>query len=227
VTFSWKIPAAAAGGAFLLSFLVGVIGRVGFGIAILRGLLWAVIFGALAFGVDYLLRRFLPELFGDHENDSVEDERAVDITLDEENPLTEMTPAVSESDVTDDSSEDPNGGDEANTVEEKIPLVADAFGDDSEEIGEVEQVGEAEEITAAEGQSADSVEDEAVFQADSNGPDDELPSLESVETAFVASGVEEQDDEPKEVTIDALGIEEDPAIVARAVRTFMNKDQEG
>ena len=215
MTFSWKIPAVAAGGAFLLSLLVGLIGRVGFGIAILRGLLWAVIFGALAFGVDYLLRRFLPELFADHENDAVENERAVDITLDEENPLTGVNPAVSESDLPNDSPDDPRGGDEANAEEETSPAVSDAFGDDSEE------------ITAAENQSADFAEGEAVSQEDSNGPDDELPSLESVETAFVASGVEEQDDKPQSVSIDALGIDEDPAIVARAVRTFMNKDQEG
>ena len=200
MTLSWKIPAGAAGGAFLLSFLVGLLGRVGFGIAILRGMLWAVIFGALAFGVDYLLRRFLSELFTDQENGAVEEERSVDITLDEENPLAGETQA---------------------SAEESNSAVEDALGENSEEIAELEQVDEQGETSGSpESKSDDSVEDEVV----SGG---ELPSLEAVETAFVTSGVEERDDQPQSVSIDALGMDEDPATVARAVRTFMNKDQEG
>ncbi len=70
--------------------------------------------------------------------------------------------------------------------------------------------------------------DAALEEAEeSDKADGELPDFESVETAFVTTGVEEQDDEQQVVSIDALGIDEDPAIVARAVRTFMNKDQEG
>ena len=200
MTLSWKIPAGAAGGAFLLSFLVGLLGRVGFGIAILRGMLWAVIFGALAFGVDYLLRRFLSELFTDQENGAVEEERSVDITLDEENPLAGETKA---------------------SAEESNSAVEDALGEDSEEIAELEQADEQGEAAGfPESKSDDSVEDEVV----SGG---ELPNLEAVETAFVTSGVEERDDQPQSVSIDALGMDEDPATVARAVRTFMNKDQEG
>ncbi len=89
MTFNWKIPAVSAGGAFLLSLLVGLIGRVGFGTAILRGLMWALLFGGFAFGVDYLLRRFLPELFDAVEGETEDMIRTVDITLDEEKPLHE------------------------------------------------------------------------------------------------------------------------------------------
>ena len=209
MTFNWKIPAAAAGGAFLLSLLVGLFGRVGFGTAIARGLLWAVVFGALAFGIDYLLRRFLPELFTGTESVAEEGERAVDITLDEENPLAEEASSVSQSGPQSAPQGDRQDGDEEKAEEETVPTVEDAFGDDSEEI-----------TTTAERVAEDSGEE-------SDKADGELPDLESVETAFVTTGAEEQDDEQQVVSIDALGIDEDPAIVARAVRTFMNKDQEG
>ncbi len=208
MTFNWKIPAVSAGGAFLLSLLVGLIGRVGFGTVIGRGLLWAVIFGALAFGLNYLLRRFLPELFANRGEGAEENERAVDITLDEENPLAGRSAGVSESDVHDGSPDDQKDG------EERIPADEDLFGEDSTEVSELEQADEREEISGASGEES----------GDSSG---ELPGLETVETAFVASGVEERNDRRSTVSIDALGLDEDPAIVAKALRTFMNKDREG
>lgn len=210
MTFNWKIPAVSAGGAFLLSLLVGLIGRVGFGTAILRGLMWALLFGGFAFGVDYLLRRFLPELFDAVEGETEDSERTVDITLDEENPLheegadtAEDIPAAAK------SADEPGEADE----EGADPLEA-GFDDDSEEVAELEQVDETEEVADGDTPAEDREEDS-------------LPSFDAVETAFVASGAEEQDAEQPALSIDALGIEEDPATVARAVRTVMNKDMEG
>ena len=53
MTFNWKIPAAISGGAFLLSFFVGLAGRVLFPTVMLRAFIWALVFGALAFGVEH------------------------------------------------------------------------------------------------------------------------------------------------------------------------------
>ena len=81
---NWKPSAYVGGGAFLLSSLIGILGKVPFGTLFFRGLLWGVVFGGLAFGADLLLRRFLPELF---EREGTEDQgQTVDITIDDENP---------------------------------------------------------------------------------------------------------------------------------------------
>lgn len=225
MTFNWKIPAVSAGGAFLLSLLVGIIGRVGFGTAILRGLLWALLFGVFAFGVDYLLRRFLPELFSSVEGEAADSERTIDITLAEENPLHEERGDVTEEipSVDEPESRQVPGGDvtKDDASDESETSVEEDFGDDSEEVGELEQVDEVEALN----DGANIATEETL--AESGETEDDLPSFDGVETEFAAPGTEEQDAEQPAVSIDALGIEEDPATVARAVRTFMNKDQEG
>ena len=71
------------------------------------------------------------------------------------------------------------------------------------------------------------VDEPAEISADSASSEGDLPSLDGVETAFTTSEPDDTDDEQPDVSIDVLGIDEDPATVARAVRTFMNKDQEG
>ena len=194
MTFKWKIPAAAAGGAFLLSFFVGLIGRVGFGTLILRGFLWAIVFGALALGVEYLLRRFLPELFENQDIEAGRSGQAVDITLDEEHP-----PPGEGRDGPPGEAED----DSFSADEDTISAAEGEPSEEGEEIGELERVDEPDDSS------------------------DELPSLETVETAFGVPDAEERRGERSTLSIDALGIDEDPATVARAVRTFMNKDQKG
>lgn len=61
----------AAGVGFILSFLSGVIGRVGFPELLFRALFFAIIFGGGAFGLGILLQRFFPELFEEEKTDEV------------------------------------------------------------------------------------------------------------------------------------------------------------
>jgi len=60
----WKIAAAFASGAFLLSLLTGLIAGNPFGVVILRAFLLAVLFAALGAGLRFVITKYLPELLG-------------------------------------------------------------------------------------------------------------------------------------------------------------------
>lgn len=60
---SLRASAFAGLGAFLLSTIIAVFSRVPFGVLLLRALLSGVAFSALFYGAQFVLRRFLPELF--------------------------------------------------------------------------------------------------------------------------------------------------------------------
>jgi hypothetical protein len=60
--FNIKVSAVAAGIAFFLSFLVGIIRGAAILIVLLRALIFAVLFFVCAAGIHILLKRFLPEL---------------------------------------------------------------------------------------------------------------------------------------------------------------------
>lgn len=215
MTFDWKIPAVAAGGAFLLSFFIGLAGHVGFGILVLRAVIWGVVFGALAFGIDQLFRKYLPEIYGNEAADLTDDpmdvtkdeERTVDITLEEENPVT-----------VEGSSDDGESRDEIEGSDESVGASAEEEGlvvenDRSEEVEELETIDEP-------GKSAGESESDDI-------PEGEFADFEAVETTFSDSSVEEDTGARHVESVDVLGIDEDPETVARAVRTFMKKDQEG
>ncbi|OHD12915.1 MAG: hypothetical protein A2Z96_00585 [Spirochaetes bacterium GWB1_48_6] len=92
---NWIVPAGGAALGFLFSLLGGLLGGVGFLDLLLRGLLWAVLMGALSFGLQVLLGQFLPELFAESPlgtnsgNEVSEDDLGpakVDITLGDDVP---------------------------------------------------------------------------------------------------------------------------------------------
>ena len=62
---SLRASAFAGLGAFALSVIVAAFSRVPFGALVLRALLSGLAFAGLSYGAIMLLRRFLPELFGD------------------------------------------------------------------------------------------------------------------------------------------------------------------
>jgi hypothetical protein len=203
VTCNWKIPAVAGGGAFLLSLLVGVAGRIAFGVLATRALIWALIFAALAFGIDWLLRRYLPELYSGSADSPEEGERTVDITLEEENPVAgsqETLDAAETAEVTEDDDEVSAGETEAE---------------------ELETLGEAGENAKADIESSGNDEEEDDL------PEGDLADFGAAGSEFSGAKSEEETPRQQAESVDVLGMDEDPATVARAVRTFMNKDQEG
>jgi hypothetical protein len=90
---NWKIAAAFAAGAFLLSLLVGLVTRNPFGVVILRAFLLAAFFAGLGIGLRYVVRTYLPEIAapqaapagGEPARDETRGSR-IDIVLPEERP---------------------------------------------------------------------------------------------------------------------------------------------
>lgn len=87
--FDWRASAFAAGAAFLLSILAGIISGVPFGALMLRAVLGAVVFAAGAAGVSVLIDRFLPDLKQSLANPGARKEAApsggrVDIVVEDE-----------------------------------------------------------------------------------------------------------------------------------------------
>src|SRR5208283_4953422 len=60
----WKIAAAFASGAFLLSLVTGLAAANPFGVVVARALLLAVLFAGLGAGLRFVIKRYLPELLG-------------------------------------------------------------------------------------------------------------------------------------------------------------------
>jgi hypothetical protein len=90
----WNIVGFAGGGAFVLSFLLGVFSGNPFLTILLRALLFGVIFALLGGGIALLFDRFIPQLTGAAEEAAAPGRKSdqpsnINIVLDEENPLKE------------------------------------------------------------------------------------------------------------------------------------------
>ena len=193
----------------MLSILVGILGRVSFGTIFLRGLMWAALFGAGTLGVSVLGRRFLPELFQQGQTQNTrpadEDSAGIDITIEESNP---HGAADAE------SAAEPPGEDSIASADE-AELGAAYEGLD----GDIDEAEEIEELPSV----TDGIDEFADASADTGG---ELPSMDGADLAFGGSGTD-TGSTPSLERVDVMGVEEDPEIVAKAVRTLMKKDQEG
>lgn len=188
---NWKLPATAAVIAIIISFISGIAGGARFGTIVLRALIGGALFGAFSLGIDILLRRFLPEIYGNNSDEDSEtiSSGSVDITIEEENPH------VNEEEVA-----EPAAAEEENNDEEDIPEIA------IENDAEIE----SEQIES---------DDE-----DENRQNDDAES-EPVDVTFESQESSGYGDISSKSTVEVLGVEEDPATIAKAVRTFMNKDQ--
>ncbi|MAG13895.1 MAG: hypothetical protein CMN78_04805 [Spirochaetales bacterium] len=198
MNLNWKLPSISGGAAFVLSLLAGVFGGVGFGTILIRGFLGGVIFATLSLGVDYLLRKFIPDMF-QAEAPAVAGAQGskIDITIDEDIPR------------------ERSGDDNAK--------------EDSEESLESE-LEQSEEVTANLSENAEiHVDDDGSAKEESTFSAKNLPSFDSLEDTFAdtINDGEEAESAQSGSSIDVLGAEEDPAIVAEAVRTLMKRDQEG
>jgi hypothetical protein len=234
---NWKIPGWAAGAGAVISLTAGLAGGNAFGTILLRVVVSAVLAGALGFGAQYVLRRFLPG-FG---AGAQEAPQAVDILIDEEIPVAAQEGRRPEA----------SGGGRSG---EELP----ASGQDS--LGQSLEAGLGMEELAA--QEAEPFAASAEGPADSEGfglapgpvpsfeplaqaleapeGEEELPAGESLE-ALPAPG--EPDDglggqvaapgrralkaEELEAQLDNVTKGQDPVSLAKAVRTFLRKDQEG
>lgn len=231
------VPAAVS---FGLSFITGILFRVGLVTAFLRAFLFALLFGALGFGVRLLFKQFLPELLPDVGAAKVETEETEKGDGSEE-AFSEEDPVV---DIVMEGDEDEhaslyrgNGGEgEAETLEAadtQAPSREGAseestdfssleeVGAEDEAIDELEEVDEEEEQEAASSQER---QEAAGMQA--------LPDLDSFSDAFSSvadSQIGESGASPMSSgqEVDLMGSRHDASEVAKAIRTLMKKDQEG
>jgi hypothetical protein len=232
----WKIPAWAAGVGALVSVVAGIAAGRGFGALLLRALVSVLLAGAFGWAAQYVLRRFLPGAAEPRQG-------SVDILVDEELPLAAGDPASRPSDSSGVApgfalEEEPafalndSAGSRLDNRPDSSPGVApgftpaenEAFLDLPETEGFAGPASEVPEFDAGE----------EVLEAE------ELPSGEALE-ALPAAGelpnLEEEEQglpsrrglkaEELEAQLDNVTQGQDPASLAKAVRTFLRKDQEG
>jgi len=245
----WKIAAAFSAGAFLLSFLVGLVSRNPFGTVILRALLLAVVFAAFGAGVRYVARRWLPELVNGARADGEADTgrgKAVDITLPEERP-----DAGRRARRTVAGREEPPAEEE-----EQMQAEAEALDELAEELGDeaavrAEEGGAAAEAEPAEeeGGEKESVSPEAEElrplgrekgrggprpgagpAGGGDGDLDTLPDISNLEVAEEPGAPRSRAGQGGERPGDAVRgavSGHDPSTIARAIRTVINRDEKG
>ncbi len=237
----WKYIAGAGIVGFVLSFFSGLIAGVSVLVIFFRSFLSALILAGVFYGILWVVRKFVPELFevtaekvDGGEEVSVGGEE-VDIVIPEENPHAS------------------EGADEATVMEEIVEgetgnadgiLDVDinkASGNGTEAEGSNESVKSVDEIESVgdnsipdEGKGADvdgisSNEDKS--SADVGASLDKLPELDGMRLDSIDSDSSVVSDSVASssgsIKSDVLGTEVDPSTLAKAVRSFMKKDEEG
>jgi len=225
---SWKVPAIFAGFGAAVSLLAGIIGGNPFGVILLRLFLSAVVCGGLGLGVNLIVKKYLPELSANPPAAPVETGEEVDIVIDEDIPLAE------------EEAERQSPGAEA-SLEQMEP-------EETEQAEELTSSIDEEEgrIDAAEG-SEEAQEDvfaleEADAEQESAGEEfvpgiaasqvtdfEELDTLPDIDR-FSPTTEEREPPAParpsrKNSQVEEVVRDQDPENLARAVRTFMKKDQ--
>ena len=202
---NFKIIIGFAAFALVISLIGGMAGAVPIGTAALRVLLGVVVFAGLGAGVSWLIKKFLPDLAqqlsngtADKGSDDVTTGVEVDIVLPEENPHVAVGT--------------PGGRTPADVADaESMENLADDPGDSG----------------------LDSEFDGSGFE----GVDPSLSGSEAAEDNEVVYGEEEeamsdlgggsQENVGTSETINVMGQEQDAAITAKAIQTWLRKDQEG
>jgi hypothetical protein len=228
-----------AAAAFVLSFVTGIVARNAVGTIVLRAVLLAALFCGLGVGLQFVVRKFLPELTG--APPAAPGERAsgsgvnvpgtgavVDIVLPEENPL-EAGRAIGG--ITGEGVAEPAG--EAG-LEEALEEAAEERTAVLEEPGD----GSPAEETPSSVEPAESVAEasepslESPKQSGSPRGLDALPDIGSLEASGPAPG------RPRarrrtgtgaspEEAMRSLASQEDPSTLARAIRTVLKREEKG
>jgi hypothetical protein len=235
---NWKVPGWAAAAGAVISLVAALAGGNPFGATLLRAAVSALIAGALGLAAQYLLRRFLPGIGA-----AAAPPPSVDILLDEEVPLAAQA-GSEQAEEEEELGAEPleslgeeagglpgDGPAEPAPAREPFPGLPEA-----EELGGLGEGGlpgagqpgrrpgrspampgytpapGVEELPSEEGLEALSAADADVLLSGAGEP--AVPS----HRALKAEELEEQ--------LDSVTKGQDPASLAKAVRTFLRKDQE-
>lgn len=212
---NWKVIGGSAVFAFILSFIVGAVSSVSFGLILLRALIGAGAFGGIAFGAIYIIKQYLPDLGAtlSLETEDRPEEGGIDIVIEDEHPPQPKPKSTESNESTEDESIVVPEGLEAETADE---VESDSNGNTF--------VEEVEETGGSIGSDVEEVEpiEEEVKQIDS------LPDIGDMSDSFTFSSEEEEDSYSEESSdtpsIDINGEQQDPRVIAKAVQTMMKKD---
>ncbi len=208
---NWKIPAGfAAFGAFV-SLLAGIIGGNPLGVIVLRLVLSAVVCAGLGLIVDVILKKYLPELSATPASVEVETGEEVDIVIDEDIPV-EVEALVQE-----------EAGPEGERTEEEAELILDGEGMDGES-AEVKVL--PEKVEALEPSDEQTLDSTAVPLSPVTDFEDldTLPDIDQFNPAAEESPTTSKKSRMN-AQVEKVVKDQDPENLARAVRTFMKKDQ--
>ncbi len=234
-----KIIIGSAAAAVVFSLIAGIFGGVPFGLILLRMLLGGIIFAGIGAGIGFVLHKFVPELFDTPEDSEDETGANIDITVDDagEEPAAE---APSNGRGEDENAEYPDVSvnfTAADADDDAAELDTADYTGEAEVIEEAEEVGEADFENIGEtsngGEDYDMVEEIAAADEDEDSSEGEnnLPEMDQFNDSFVPVDEIDNGNAVKGFssgdTVDIMGEEQDPAAVAKAVQTFLKKDQEG
>jgi hypothetical protein len=233
---NWKIPAGFAAFGALVSLLAGIIGGNPLGVIVLRLVLSAVVCAGLGLIVNVILKKYLPELSATPASVEVETGGEVDIVIDEDIPV-EVEALVQE-----------EAGPEGERTEEEAELILDGEGMDGEGMDGEGMDGEGmdEEGMDGEGMDGESAEvkvlPEEVETLESSNEQtldstavplspvtdfedlDTLPDIDQFNPAAEESPTTSKKSRMN-AQVEKVVKDQDPENLARAVRTFMKKDQ--
>ena len=228
--FNFKISGIAAGAAFILSLVIGLLSGSGFLILLLRALIFAILFFALSCLIFWLLAQFIPELLSGPEDDlgfPAAGSR-VDISVGGEN-ITGAFPADASESV-----DDIAGIPSSSLKAASSPLDQEGntgYNSKGEVAGELGASGDGEAVRAGSGREA----------PESAGSEDALPDLEGVADAeSIAEGAAEganTDDmgfsssEPRRPKSSSkksdMAGDFNPKELAQAIQTVLKRDDKG
>lgn len=229
MSVQWKPVAVSALLAFIIVVVTAGISGVPFGVLLFRAVLGALIFGAGALGVQYLVAKFLPELVEsgdgvDSSNGAPEAGGSVDIVIsdDEDEPEEE----VDETEASDGPPEFEPGMPAATASGQDSNAVPAGDGEPLVEVveeAELENEPVSEADTEADTASAPEAESEPdqVAVAD-NESVDTLPDVGEFTDSFMADAAQE---EPPQDTARTTGDGQDPESIAKAIRTLMKREE--
>lgn len=201
---NWKVPAGVGAAGAVISLIFGIAVGNAFGTVLLRALASALLAGGMGLAVQYVLQRFLPDLTGAAPEAPP---AAVDILIDEEVPM----PAAEQVEDA-----EPLGGRQGFALGDALSPEADAFSDlpGPESLQDFEAGPESlEPAEEEEAVSLEAVQEDGLPDMDAVGQSS--PSPRSLKAGEL------------EARLDNVTQGQDPESLARAVRTFLRKDQEG
>ncbi len=232
---NWKIPAGFAAFGAVVSLLAGAIGGNPFGIIILRLFLSSVVLAGVGLGFNFIFKRFFPELGSSPARVTRDQGEEVDIVIDEDVPLeagSVLGEPLSAGAVDQPEPESAEIAD-VETIEEAEEVLAEDLDEVPEFAGEPFLEEDAEPSTAQPAEPA--ATPPPAGTKDANAPSlnpvgafedlDTLPDIDQFSPSTDTPAATPKPGEHRHAQVDEIVKGQDPADLAKAVRTFMNKDQ--